>query len=164
MGNRWKKPGRCKLVRHGRRCAAGVDRGCTAKATDRHGCNLLRAFRLVELQFGSPVFGAGVSLFEALGDGVVLCQLCNVFSPGISTYEEGPRKQERPTSTQAATATGRIGWTLQRVNVEAFLMAARKLGVPESSLFTVSDLTQGIGMEQVTPAPSPTMRPEPNIR
>jgi hypothetical protein len=50
------------------------------------------------------------------------------------------------------------------VNVEAFLMAARKLGVPESSLFTVSDLTQGIGMEQVTPAPSPTMRPEPNIR
>jgi hypothetical protein len=40
------------------------------------------------------------------------------------------------------------------VNVESFLMAARKLGVPESSLFTVSDLTLGIGMEQVTLTPT----------
>jgi hypothetical protein len=75
----------------------------------------------------------GDTFADALHDGVALCQLANVLSPGAV-----PKINTKSTSAMFLTE-----------NIRLFLAACWKLGVPSGSLFNVGDLFNGADMAAV---------------
>ncbi|XP_033048081.1 leucine-rich repeat and calponin homology domain-containing protein 4 [Trachypithecus francoisi] len=71
-------------------------------------------------------------LAEALASGVILCQLANQLRPRSVPFIHVPSPAVPKLSTLKA-----------RKNVESFLEACRKMGVPEADLCSPSDLLQG---------------------
>ncbi|XP_060029391.1 leucine-rich repeat and calponin homology domain-containing protein 4 isoform X2 [Erinaceus europaeus] len=71
-------------------------------------------------------------LGEALASGVVLCQLANQLRPRSVPFIHVP-----------SPAVPKLSALKSRKNVESFLEACRKMGVPEADLCSPSDLLQG---------------------
>ncbi|XP_062035560.1 leucine-rich repeat and calponin homology domain-containing protein 4 isoform X1 [Lepus europaeus] len=71
-------------------------------------------------------------LAEALGSGVILCQLANQLRPRSVPFIHVP-----------SPAVPKLSALKSRKNVESFLEACRKMGVPEADLCSPSDLLQG---------------------
>lgn len=71
-------------------------------------------------------------LAEALASGVILCQLANQLRPRSVPFIHVPSPAVPKLSTLKA-----------RKNVESFLEACRKMGVPEADLCSPLDLLQG---------------------
>ncbi|XP_028911963.1 leucine-rich repeat and calponin homology domain-containing protein 4, partial [Ornithorhynchus anatinus] len=71
-------------------------------------------------------------LGEALADGVLLCQLANKLRPRVV-----------PTIHVPSPAVPKLSAVNCRTNVESFLEACRKMGVPKAELCPASDLLQG---------------------
>ncbi|XP_045849785.1 leucine-rich repeat and calponin homology domain-containing protein 4 isoform X2 [Meles meles] len=71
-------------------------------------------------------------LAEALANGVVLCQLANQLRPRCVPFIHVP-----------SPAVPKLSALKSRKNVESFLEACRKMGVPEADLCSPSDLLQG---------------------
>lgn len=69
---------------------------------------------------------------EALASGVVLCQLANQLRPRSVPFIHVP-----------SPAVPKLSALKSRKNVENFLEACRKMGVPEADLCSPSDLLQG---------------------
>ncbi|KAJ3042546.1 hypothetical protein HDV00_007080 [Rhizophlyctis rosea] len=72
------------------------------------------------------------SLWKSLRDGIFLCKLLNKLRPGSI-----PRISTKPLPF------------LQMENINNFLSAAQRLGVPSAELFQTVDLFEGKGMQQV---------------
>ncbi|GAB5582739.1 leucine-rich repeat and calponin homology domain-containing protein 4 isoform X3 [Prionailurus iriomotensis] len=71
-------------------------------------------------------------LAEALANGVILCQLANQLRPRSVPFIHVP-----------SPAVPKLSALKSRKNVESFLEACRKMGVPEADLCSPSDLLQG---------------------
>ncbi|KAM6155868.1 leucine-rich repeat and calponin homology domain-containing protein 4 [Rhynchocyon petersi] len=71
-------------------------------------------------------------LAEALSNGVILCQLVNQLRPRAVPFIHVP-----------SPAVPKLSTHKSRKNVESFLEACRKMGVPEADLCSPSDLLQG---------------------
>uniref|UniRef100_A0A8D1HK13 Leucine-rich repeat and calponin homology domain-containing protein 4 n=2 Tax=Sus scrofa TaxID=9823 RepID=A0A8D1HK13_PIG len=71
-------------------------------------------------------------LAEALASGVILCQLANQLRPRSVPFIHVP-----------SPAVPKLSALKSRKNVESFLEACRKMGVPEADLCSPSDLLQG---------------------
>ncbi|KAM5329326.1 leucine-rich repeat and calponin homology domain-containing protein 4 isoform 1-T1 [Glossophaga mutica] len=71
-------------------------------------------------------------LAEALANGVILCQLANQLRPRSVPFIHVP-----------SPAVPKLSTLKSRKNVESFLEACRKMGVPEADLCSPSDLLQG---------------------
>ncbi|XP_008578928.1 PREDICTED: leucine-rich repeat and calponin homology domain-containing protein 4 isoform X2 [Galeopterus variegatus] len=71
-------------------------------------------------------------LTEALANGVILCQLANQLWPRSVPFIHVP-----------SPAVPKLSALKSRKNVESFLEACRKMGVPEADLCSPSDLLQG---------------------
>ncbi|XP_014652601.1 PREDICTED: leucine-rich repeat and calponin homology domain-containing protein 4 isoform X1 [Ceratotherium simum simum] len=71
-------------------------------------------------------------LAEALASGVILCQLANQLRPRSVPFIHVP-----------SPAVPKLSTLKSRKNVESFLEACRKMGVPEADLCSPSDLLQG---------------------
>ncbi|XP_023570164.1 leucine-rich repeat and calponin homology domain-containing protein 4 isoform X2 [Octodon degus] len=71
-------------------------------------------------------------LGEALANGVILCQLANQLRPRCVPFIHVP-----------SPAVPKLSALKSRKNVESFLEACRKMGVPEADLCSPSDLLQG---------------------
>ncbi|KAF7477505.1 leucine-rich repeat and calponin homology domain-containing protein 4 isoform X1 [Marmota monax] len=71
-------------------------------------------------------------LGEALANGVILCQLANQLRPRSVPFIHVP-----------SPAVPKLSALKSRKNVESFLEACRKMGVPEADLCSPSDLLQG---------------------
>uniref|UniRef100_H9H3T8 Leucine-rich repeat and calponin homology domain-containing protein 4 n=1 Tax=Macaca mulatta TaxID=9544 RepID=H9H3T8_MACMU len=71
-------------------------------------------------------------LAEALASGVILCQLANQLRPRSVPFIHVP-----------SPAVPKLSALKARKNVESFLEACRKMGVPEADLCSPSDLLQG---------------------
>ncbi|XP_052023732.1 leucine-rich repeat and calponin homology domain-containing protein 4 isoform X2 [Apodemus sylvaticus] len=71
-------------------------------------------------------------LAEALANGVILCQLANQLRPRSVPFIHVP-----------SPAVPKLSALKSRKNVESFLEACRKMGVPEAHLCSPSDLLQG---------------------
>ncbi|XP_069426172.1 leucine-rich repeat and calponin homology domain-containing protein 4 isoform X1 [Ovis canadensis] len=71
-------------------------------------------------------------LAEALANGVILCQLANQLRPRCVPFIHVP-----------SPAVPKLSALKSRKNVESFLEACRKMGVPEAGLCSPSDLLQG---------------------
>ncbi|XP_023975376.1 leucine-rich repeat and calponin homology domain-containing protein 4 isoform X10 [Physeter macrocephalus] len=71
-------------------------------------------------------------LAEALANGVTLCQLANQLRPRSVPFIHVP-----------SPAVPKLSALKSRKNVESFLEACRKMGVPEADLCSPSDLLQG---------------------
>uniref|UniRef100_A0A8C8YLR3 Leucine rich repeats and calponin homology domain containing 4 n=1 Tax=Prolemur simus TaxID=1328070 RepID=A0A8C8YLR3_PROSS len=71
-------------------------------------------------------------LAEALANGVILCQLANQLRPRAVPFIHVP-----------SPAVPKLSALKSRKNVESFLEACRKMGVPEADLCSPSDLLQG---------------------
>ncbi|XP_040118245.1 leucine-rich repeat and calponin homology domain-containing protein 4 [Oryx dammah] len=71
-------------------------------------------------------------LAEALANGVILCQLANQLRPRCVPFIHVP-----------SPAVPKLSALKSRKNVESFLEACRKMGVPEADLCSPSDLLQG---------------------
>ncbi|XP_008047149.1 leucine-rich repeat and calponin homology domain-containing protein 4, partial [Carlito syrichta] len=71
-------------------------------------------------------------LAEALANGVILCQLANQLRPRSVPFIHVP-----------SPAVPKLSALKCRKNVESFLEACRKMGVPEADLCSPSDLLQG---------------------
>ncbi|XP_004457213.1 leucine-rich repeat and calponin homology domain-containing protein 4 isoform X2 [Dasypus novemcinctus] len=71
-------------------------------------------------------------LAEALANGVILCQLANHLRPRSVPFIHVP-----------SPAVPKLSALKSRKNVESFLEACRKIGVPEADLCSPSDLLQG---------------------
>ncbi|XP_076996895.1 leucine-rich repeat and calponin homology domain-containing protein 4 isoform X2 [Tamandua tetradactyla] len=71
-------------------------------------------------------------LAEALASGVILCQLVNQLRPRSVPFIHVP-----------SPAVPKLSVLKSRKNVESFLEACRKMGVPEADLCSPSDLLQG---------------------
>lgn len=69
---------------------------------------------------------------EALASGVILCQLANQLRPRSVPFIHVP-----------SPAVPKLSALKSRKNVESFLEACRKMGVPEADLCSPSDLLQG---------------------
>lgn len=71
-------------------------------------------------------------LTEALASGVILCQLANQLRPRSVPFIHVP-----------SPAVPKLSALKSRKNVESFLEACRKMGVPEADLCSPSDLLRG---------------------
>ncbi|KFO36863.1 leucine-rich repeat and calponin homology domain-containing protein 4 isoform X1 [Fukomys damarensis] len=71
-------------------------------------------------------------LAEALANGVILCQLANQLRPRCVPFIHVP-----------SPAVPKLSALKSRKNVESFLEACQKMGVPEADLCSPSDLLQG---------------------
>lgn len=71
-------------------------------------------------------------LAEALANGVILCQLANQLRPRSVPFIHVP-----------SPAVPKLSALKSRKNVESFLEACRKMGVPEADLCSPSDLLRG---------------------
>uniref|UniRef100_A0A8C6QE96 Leucine-rich repeat and calponin homology domain-containing protein 4 n=1 Tax=Nannospalax galili TaxID=1026970 RepID=A0A8C6QE96_NANGA len=71
-------------------------------------------------------------LAEALANGVILCQLANQLQPRSVPFIHVP-----------SPAVPKLSALKSRKNVESFLEACRKMGVPEADLCSPSDLLRG---------------------
>ncbi|XP_028376126.1 leucine-rich repeat and calponin homology domain-containing protein 4 isoform X1 [Phyllostomus discolor] len=71
-------------------------------------------------------------LAEALANGVILCQLANQLRPRSVPFIHVP-----------SPAVPKLSTLKSRKNVESFLEACRKMGVPEADLCSPSDVLQG---------------------
>uniref|UniRef100_A0A2K6BHH2 Leucine-rich repeat and calponin homology domain-containing protein 4 n=1 Tax=Macaca nemestrina TaxID=9545 RepID=A0A2K6BHH2_MACNE len=74
-------------------------------------------------------------LAEALASGVILCQLANQLRPRSVPFIHVP-----------SPAVPKLSALKARKNVESFLEACRKMGVPEADLCSPSDLLQGTAL------------------
>ncbi|XP_075421065.1 leucine-rich repeat and calponin homology domain-containing protein 4 isoform X1 [Tenrec ecaudatus] len=101
-------------------------------------------------------------LSEALANGVILCQLANQLWPRSVPFIHVP-----------SPAVPKLSALKSRKNVESFLEACRKMGVPEADLCSPSDLLQGTARGLRTPLEAvrrlggrapPPLWPPPGLR
>ncbi|KAM7331781.1 hypothetical protein ACRRTK_008489 [Alexandromys fortis] len=84
-------------------------------------------------------------LAEALANGVILCQLANQLRPRSVPFIHVPSPAVVSGSREEEEGMGqpKLSALKSRKNVESFLEACRKMGVPEADLCSPSDLLRG---------------------
>merc|ERR1711976_309343 len=81
---------------------------------------------------GENISAGHDNVHAALKDGIILCNLANKISPGIISKIQ---KGKMP--------------FVQMENINSFLMACKRIGVPDTDLFMTVDLFEAKNMSQV---------------
>ncbi|ERE76145.1 leucine-rich repeat and calponin homology domain-containing protein 4 isoform 2 [Cricetulus griseus] len=105
---------------------------CPEAGDQSHGCfGLIHTghLQVLESRLQQPL---PEDLTEALASGVILCQLANQLRPRSVPFIHVP-----------SPAVPKLSALKSRKNVESFLEACRKMGVPEADLCSPSDLLRG---------------------
>ena len=91
----------------------------------------LKYFQWIEAVMGEPLPAGDFA--DVLKDGVVLCKLINKIQPGsVKKFKEkGPA-------------------FMLMENVQSFIQAAKKYGVPDEEMFLTPDLFEGKNLSQVS--------------
>jgi len=111
----------------------GLDAELKAKQSSKYDPAIeASVLQYIQSMTGESISAGQDNLHAALKDGITLCNLANKLSPGII-----PRIQK-----------GKMPF-VQMENINSFLMACKRIGVPDTDLFMTVDLFEAKNMSQV---------------